>query len=150
MRPVVYNPIGVIHSPFKSAETTPHQPTAARGLRGEVELLPEYKEGLRDLSGFSHIYLIFHLHLAHGESMTAVPHFGNEPKGVFATRSPNRPNPIGISLVRLGRIHGNTIEIRDLDMIDGTPLLDIKPYVPSLARRHGVRIGWLRNLFGTE
>jgi len=147
---IVYRPIGVIRSPFDSSKTAPHQPTAARGIKGRVELLPEYQEGLRDLSRFSHIYLIYHLHQVRGYSMTVVPHLHQEARGVFATRSPHRPNPIGVSLVRLGRVHDTTLEIFDLDMIDCTPLLDIKPFVPRLARRHGVRIGWLKSLFGTE
>ena len=104
MTNVVYKPIGVIHSPSKSPETTPHQPTAARGIKGKVELRPEYQEDLRDLAGFSHIYLIYHLHLVNSFSMTVVPHFGRESRGVFATRSPHRLNPIGIFLVRLGRV----------------------------------------------
>ena len=138
-----YRPIGVVHSPFKRPEGTPIQPTAARGVPGVVEVFPEYVEGLRDLEGFSHIILIYHFHLCKRCSLTVRPYMDDKHHGVFATRAPCRPNPIGISVVRLIKVNGNLLHVQDLDIIDGTPLLDIKPYVPEFDVREVERIGWL-------
>ena len=140
---IVYKPIGVIRTPFKDAEGVPIQPTAARGVKGIVEVYPEYAEGLKDLEGFSHIILIYHFHLIKTCRLLVVPYLDSEVRGVFATRAPARPNPIGISVVRLLRIEGNVLHVEDVDIVDGTPLLDIKPYVPQFDSRLQVRIGWL-------
>ncbi len=140
---IVYKPIGVIRTPFKDAEGVPIQPTAARGVKGIVEVYPEYAEGLKDLEGFSHIILIYHFHLIKTCRLLVVPYLDSEVRGVFATRAPARPNPIGISIVRLLRIEGNVLHVEDVDIVDGTPLLDIKPYVPQFDSRLQVRIGWL-------
>ena len=142
-REIVYKPIGVIRTPFKDAEGVPIQPTAARGIKGVVEVYPEYAEGLKDLEGFSHIILIYHFHLIKAYRLLVVPYLDSEVRGVFATRAPARPNPIGISVVRLLRIEGNVLHVEDVDIVDGTPLLDIKPYVPQFDSRLQVRIGWL-------
>ncbi len=143
VEPVTYRPIGVIRSPFSAPEGTPIQPAGAKGVVGRVELLPEYRDGLKDLSGFSHIILIYHFHLSGRSSLLVRPYLDDEAHGVFATRAPSRPNPIGISVVRLVGVDGNVVRIEDIDIVDGTPLLDIKPYVPEFDIRHAARIGWL-------
>jgi tRNA-Thr(GGU) m(6)t(6)A37 methyltransferase TsaA len=138
-----YKPIGVIHSPFKEPKGTPIQPAGAEGIGGRVEVFPQYTEGLKDLEGFSHIILIYHFHLAKEPALIQKPYMDTEPHGVFAIRSPSRPNPIGISVVRLVGVEGNTLHIQDVDIVDGTPLLDIKPYVPEFDARKAEKIGWL-------
>jgi len=143
MDEIKYKPIGVIHSPFKEPKGTPIQPPAAKGINGTVEVFPEYAEGLKDVEGFSHIILIYHFHLSRGSSLEVKPYMDNEAHGVFAMRGPSRPNPIGISIVRLVRIEENILHIQNVDIIDGTPLLDIKPYVPEFDIREVEKIGWL-------
>jgi len=143
MDEIRYKPIGIIHSPFKEPKGTPIQPTAAKGVDGAVEVFPEYVEGLKDLDGFSHIILIYHFHLSRKFSLKVKPFMDNQIRGVFSTRAPSRPNPIGISVVRLIKIEENILHIRDVDIIDGTPLLDIKPYVPEFDVRVVDKIGWL-------
>lgn len=143
MNGIKYEPIGVIHSIFKEPGGTPIQPTAAKDIDGSVEIFPEYAEGLKDLEGFSHITLIYHFHLAKKPSLKVKPFIDNQIRGVFSTRAPSRPNPIGISVVRLVGIEGNIIYIRNVDIVDGTPLLDIKPYVPEFDVREVERMGWL-------
>lgn len=139
-----FKPIGIIHSPFKQPEGTPIQPQSGRDVEGEVEIFQEYAEGLKDLDGFSHIILIFHIHKARKASLLLKPYMDNELRGVFATRAPSRPNPIGISVVRLDKVEGNILFIRDLDILDGTPLLDIKPFVQEFASTDEIRVGWLK------
>lgn len=146
METIQYRPIGVIHSPFDKPEGTPIQPAGARGVAGTVEVFPGYAEGLKDVEGFSHIVLVYHFHLAKKSSLAVKPYLDSHPRGVFATRSPSRPNPIGISVVRLVRIEGPVLHIQDIDIVDGTPLLDIKPYVPEFDVNEPVRIGWLEGL----
>ena len=143
MDEIRYKPIGIIHSPFKEPKGTPIQPTAAKGVDGAVEVFPEYVEGLKDLDGFSHIILIYHFHLSRKFSLKVKPFMDDQIRGVFSTRAPSRPNPIGISVVRLIKIEKNILHIRDVDIIDGTPLLDIKPYVPEFDVRVVDKIGWL-------
>ena len=143
MDEIKYKPIGVIHSPFKQAKGTPIQPAGAKGIRGTVEVFPEYAKGLKDVDGFSHIILIYHFHLSQGSPLEAKPYMDNEARGVFAMRGPGRPNPIGVSVVRLERIEERILRIQDVDIIDGTPLLDIKPYVPEFDLRKVEKIGWL-------
>ena len=143
MNEIKYEPIGVIHSPFKEPKGTPIQPSVAEGISGTVEIFQKYAEGLQDLEGFSHIYLIFHFHLSKGFSLKVKPFMDEETRGVFATRAPARPNPIGLSIVRLIRIEKNILHIQDVDIVDGTPLLDIKPYVPEFDLRKTEKIGWL-------
>jgi tRNA-Thr(GGU) m(6)t(6)A37 methyltransferase TsaA len=121
----------------------PIQPVGAQGISGTVELQPEYEDGLRDLDGFSHIILIYHFHLSEGYSLQIRPFLDDTPRGIFAIRAPKRPNPIGISVVRLERIEGTTLHISNVDIVDGTPLLDIKPCVPDFDCLEDVRIGWL-------
>ena len=143
MNEIMYKPIGVIHSSFKEPEGTPIQPTGAKSINGTVEVFPEYAEGLKDVEGFSHIILIFHFHLSRRAPLKVKPYMDNEMRGVFATRSPSRPNPIGISVVQLIGIEDNILHIQDVDIVDGTPLLDIKPHVPEFDMREAVRVGWL-------
>jgi tRNA-Thr(GGU) m(6)t(6)A37 methyltransferase TsaA len=148
MNQVTYTPIGIVHSPFKEPEGTPIQPPGARGVAGSVELFPEYVEGLKDLAGFSHIILIYHFHRAKSPSLLVKPFMDDEPHGIFAVRAPSRPNPIGISVVRLVKVQANVLHIEDVDIIDGTPLLDIKPYVPEFDPPEVERRGWLEKNVG--
>ena len=140
---IKYDPIGIIHSPFKEPEGTPIQPSAGASVDGIVEVFSRYAEGLRDLEGFSHIILIYHFHLSKGPSLKVKPFLDEQQHGVFATRSPSRPNPIGISVVRLVKMEGNALHIKNIDIVDKTPLLDIKPYVPEFDTTDAVKIGWL-------
>lgn len=143
MATIRFAPIGVIRSPFKEIENMPVQATAATGILGKVELASSFATGLRDIEGFSHIILLYHFHLSVGYSLEVTPFLDDQVHGVFATRAPKRPNPIGISIVRLTAIEGNTLLIEDVDVVDGTPLLDIKPYVPEFDTRCAEKIGWL-------
>jgi len=143
MNEINYKPVGVIHSPFKEPEGTPIQPASARGIDGSVHVFPEYVEGLRDIQGFSHIILIYHFHLSKRGPLKTKPFLDSEEHGVFAIRAPSRPNPIGISVVRLVGVEKDVLHVQDVDIVDGTPLLDIKPYVPEFDIRKVDRIGWL-------
>ncbi|HBI81353.1 MAG TPA: tRNA (N6-threonylcarbamoyladenosine(37)-N6)-methyltransferase TrmO [Bacteroidales bacterium] len=143
MDEIKYKPIGVVHSPFKKPKGTPIQPSGAKNIEGTVELFPEYTDGLKDLEDFSHIILVYHFHLSKRVSLRVRPFMDGEVHGVFAIRGPSRPNPIGISVVRLVKIEENILHIQDLDILDGTPLLDIKPYVPEFDMREVEKIGWL-------
>ncbi|MFC1908840.1 tRNA (N6-threonylcarbamoyladenosine(37)-N6)-methyltransferase TrmO [Chloroflexota bacterium] len=143
MDDIKYKPIGVIHSPYKEPKGTPIQPVGAEGIHGSVEVFPGYAKGLKDIDGFSHIILIYHFHLSKEPSLEAKPFMDNETRGVFAMRGSSRPNPIGISVVRLVRIEDCMLHIQDVDIVDGTPLLDIKPYVPEFDIREVKKIGWL-------
>jgi len=145
MDTIQFKTIGIIHSPLAEAVGTPIQPTGAKGIEGTIEIFPEYAEALADLAGFSHIIVLFHLHLSRGFSLKTKPFLDDTPRGLFATRSPNRPNPIGLSVVKLDRIEAATLYISNVDIVDGTPLLDIKPYVPDFEpnEMENIRIGWL-------
>lgn len=138
-----YKPIGIIHTPFKDPHDAPIQPAFAKEAEGTVDIYPEYAEGLADLDGFSHIILLYHLHLSSGFSMKVKPFLDDRLRGLFATRAPARPNPIGISVVRFLKVEGAKLHVRNADMLDGTPLLDIKPYVPAFEEQRNVKIGWL-------
>ncbi len=143
MTEIIFTPIGRVHSPFKEPKGTPTQPPASSGASGMIELFPEYQAGLQDLEGFSHLILIYLFHLSKKFSLKVKPFLDNLEHGVFATRAPARPNPIGISIVRLERIEAERLYIREVDIVDGTPLLDIKPYVPKFDCRAEVKSGWL-------
>jgi tRNA-Thr(GGU) m(6)t(6)A37 methyltransferase TsaA len=145
---ITYRPIGVIHSPFKDIAGMPIQPTGAANIRGLLEIFPPFVAGLKDLEGFSHIILLYHFHQAEGAKLVVKPFMDSRPHGVFATRAPNRPNPIGLSVVRLLRIEQNIAHIENVDVIDGTPLLDIKPYVPEFDHCPADRVGWLEQAKG--
>ncbi|MFH2091269.1 MAG: tRNA (N6-threonylcarbamoyladenosine(37)-N6)-methyltransferase TrmO [Pseudomonadota bacterium] len=140
---VEFNPIGIIHSPFLELEGMPIQPAGAAGIKGSIEVYEAYAAGLKDLEGFSHIVLLYHFHRSLQFSLTVVPFMDTEPRGVFATRAPKRPNPIGLSIVKLDKIENNILHIQNLDILNGTPLLDIKPYVPDFDPQEGVSTGWL-------
>jgi tRNA-Thr(GGU) m(6)t(6)A37 methyltransferase TsaA len=144
VREIRYRPIGTIHSPFAAVKGVPIQPTGAVGIRGAIEVAPEFAEGLKDLEGFSHILLIYHFHLSKGYSLLVTPFLDETARGVFATRAPRRPNGIGLSVVRLISVEGCRLTIEDVDIVDGTPLLDLKPYVPQFDAREVDRIGWLK------
>lgn len=145
---ITYQPIGIIHSPFTSLEQMPIQPTGAASAPGTLEIFPEFAAGLQDLAGFSHIYLLYHLHQVRQARLQVTPFLDSQPRGIFATRAPSRPNPIGLSLVELLRIEGSTLHVSRLDVLDGTPLLDIKPYIPEFEDPQDVRIGWLSEAKG--
>ncbi|MEW5871581.1 MAG: tRNA (N6-threonylcarbamoyladenosine(37)-N6)-methyltransferase TrmO [Chloroflexota bacterium] len=145
---ITYQPIGVIHSPYNNIENMPIQPVGARAVPGSVEVFDDYAQGLQDLQGFSHIYLLYHFHLAGEARLQVTPFLDSKPHGVFATRSPRRPNPIGLSIVRLVRIEQNTLLIENVDILDGTPLLDIKPYVPEFDHYPVEHTGWLEQARG--
>jgi len=135
--------IGTVHSPFSRAAGTPIQPFAAAGTHGTVEISPAFAEGLRDLEGFERIWIVYWCHRAAAPQLTVVPYRDTQPHGVFATRAPARPNPIGISCVRLHLIDGRTLHVSELDILDGAPVLDIKPYVPQYDSYADLRCGWL-------
>lgn len=134
--------IGVIRSPFKSSDRIPIQ-SSMSDTPGEAEVLPEYVEGLASLDGFSHIILLYWFHMTKPVKMRVTPYLDSEEHGLFSTRAPSRPNPIGLSVVRLLRIEGNRLLFTGADMLDGTPLLDIKPFVPRFDNRENATSGWL-------
>ena len=148
MQEIRYRAIGIIRSPFKDIKGMPIQPTGAKGVIGTIEIEPAYVAGLKDIEGFSHLILIYHFHLSEGCSLEVKPFMDDSLHGVFSTRAPRRPNSIGISVVRLVKVEGCTLHIEDVDIVDGTPLLDIKPYVPAFDTRRVERTGWLSKRAG--
>jgi tRNA-Thr(GGU) m(6)t(6)A37 methyltransferase TsaA len=140
---VTYRPIGVIHSPFVDLKGMPIQPAGQAAAPGRAEVFPEFGEGLKDLDGFSHVILLYHLHEVRRAALTVKPFLGRELRGVFSTRAPTRPNPIGLSIVELVQMEGNMLHLANVDILDATPLLDIKPYVPQFKQPRNVRTGWL-------
>ena len=142
---IEYQPIGVIHTPHTRKSDTPIQPSRAKGIRGTIRLLAEYADGLDDLDGFSHIILLYHFHESSGYRLKVKPFLDSQVRGLFSTRAPWRPNLIGLSIVRLVEIAGCTLTVQDVDMLDQTPLLDIKPYVPEFDQHPDVRLGWLES-----
>ena len=138
-----YRPIGIIRSPFREPKGTPIQPSAASGVEGTVEVFLRYADGLKDLDGFSHIILLYHFHLSREPSLEVKPYMDEQLHGVFATRAPSRPNPIGMSVVRLVEREGNVLHVRNVDIVDKTSLLDIKPYVPDFDVTNVEKMGWL-------
>ncbi|MDM8526207.1 tRNA (N6-threonylcarbamoyladenosine(37)-N6)-methyltransferase TrmO [Desulfococcaceae bacterium HSG8] len=146
MDKIEYKPIGIIHSPFRTPEGTPIQPTGGVGIEAEVEIFPEYIEGLDDLESFSHIILLYHFHLSKNFSLKVKPFLDNVYRGLFATKAPARPNSIGLSVVRLLRTERGRLHVQDIDMVDLTPVLDIKPYVPAFDSRKADRTGWVESL----
>ncbi len=143
---IAYQQIGLIYSPFKDVKEMPIQSIAASGIQGTVEVFPAFLEGLKDLQGFSHIFLLYHFHQISKSALVVTPYLDSQPRGVFATRAPKRPNPIGLSVVRLSSIEKNILHIENVDILDGTPLLDIKPYVPEFDHHSADRIGWLEKV----
>ncbi len=145
---VIFRPIGVIHTPFKDLDEMPIQPTSDTSGPGTVEVFPEFAPGLQDLEGFSHVYLLYYLHKVCQSKLVVTPFLDSQPRGIFATRGPSRPNPLGLSLVELVRVEENLLVVQGIDVLDETPLLDIKPYVPEFERTDDVRIGWLAQARG--
>jgi tRNA-Thr(GGU) m(6)t(6)A37 methyltransferase TsaA len=143
MKDIRFRPIGVIRTRFKKTAGMPIQPRGAGKAKGTIELRPEYGEGLRDLSGFSHVVLLYHFHKAKKAKLLVTPFMDTEKRGVFATRAPSRPNAIGLSIVRLVSVEGATLTVEGIDVLDGTPLLDIKPFVPEFDTVRFVKTGWL-------
>jgi tRNA (adenine37-N6)-methyltransferase len=140
---VSYEPIGVVRSPFHERAGMPLQSIAAAEVHGQVEIERAYAPGLRDLDGFSHLYLICHLHRSVPGDLQVVPYLDDTVRGVFATRTPRHPNPIGLSVVRLHSVQDATLRVSGIDLLDGTPVLDIKPYVPAFDAFEAERTGWL-------
>lgn len=136
-------PIGFVQTPYKDIHNMPIQPSGASGVPGKLILKPEFVEGIKDLEGFSHIYLIYLFHKANSYQLTVTPFLDSEVHGVFATRAPKRPNPIGLSVVRLLSIEENVLNLENVDLLDGTPVIDNKPYIPSFDQPQNVRVGWL-------
>ena len=139
-------PIGIIHSPFKKPEGMPIQPVFADGAEGIVEVLPQFADGLKDLQGFERIWLIYWFDRVGEAKLIVEPFREKSQRGLFSTRAPCRPNPIGMSSVRLLRIAGNNLYVADIDVLDGTPLLDIKPYIPEFDCFENSKCGWMQNL----
>jgi tRNA-Thr(GGU) m(6)t(6)A37 methyltransferase TsaA len=140
---IVFQPIGIIRTPFTTTQNMPVQPAGAKGIEGIIELNSEFTNGLADIEGFSHIILLYHFHLLQKYQLTVVPFMDDKPHGIFSTRAPARPNAIGISTVKLTKVKGNLLYIEGVDMINETPLLDIKPFFPQYDNQHEVRSGWL-------
>lgn len=139
---ITYKPIGIIRSPFKEAKGTPIQPVASPDSEATIEIFEAYVEGLQDIEGFSHLILIFHMHLIRESKLKVIPFLDTQEHGIFATRSPARPNPVGFSVVKLQKVSGNILFIKGIDIIDCTPLLDIKPFVPAFDVRNAEKTGW--------
>lgn len=140
---IEFTPIGMIYSPFTDPGEMPIQPTGAKDVIGAIIVDEVYEAGLKDLEGFSHLILLYHFHRSRHFKLRVVPFLDDTPRGVFATRAPSRPNPIGLSVVQLERIDGLRLEIRNVDILDQTPLLDIKPFVPEFDAPAECRTGWL-------
>jgi len=144
---IKFKPIGTVHSPFKNPEDIQlERQVRTRGfadVEGELEIFKEYREGLKDIQRFSHLIVLFVFHQAKGFKLRTKPPFEKRLRGLFSTRSPHRPNPIGMTVVKLIRRKGNILKVRGIDMIEGTPILDIKPYTPR-DRKSRIREGWLR------
>lgn len=143
MKSIIIHPIGIIHTPYTQIVNMPIQPISAEGVKGYIELLPEYEAGLKDLGGFSHIILIYWFHKISGFELEVVPFMDTEKRGIFSCKAPKRPNAIGISTVKLIDIKKNILHIEEVDILDGTPLIDIKPFYPKYDNRENVKIGWL-------
>jgi tRNA (adenine37-N6)-methyltransferase len=142
---ITFKLIGTIHTPYSKKENTPIQGCFAPNNKGYIELNHKYTEGLQDISGFSHLILIYFFHQAKGCELLTKPFLDKDKKGIFAIRHFNRPNPIGLSVVRLYDVKDNILNIGGVDMLDGTPLLDIKPYVPQFDTKEDVKVGWYGN-----
>ncbi|MBU1195830.1 MAG: tRNA (N6-threonylcarbamoyladenosine(37)-N6)-methyltransferase TrmO [Proteobacteria bacterium] len=136
-------PIGTIHTPFESLEGMPIQPSEASDVEGTVVLEPEYEQGLTDIEGFSHIMLLFWLHKSKGYDLMVKPFLDDQKRGLFSTRAPRRPNPVGLSIVRLLDRKGPVLTVKGIDILNNTPLIDIKPYVPKFDIKEVTRSGWL-------
>jgi len=140
---IIIEPIGVIHTPNKEQKGTPIQPRGAKGIKGKIEIFKKFKGGLLDIDGFSHIYVLYYFHKIAETSLKVKPYLDDFEHGVFAVRSPKRPNKIGLSVVRLVSVENNILHVENLDMLDQTPVIDIKPYIPDFDIFEVDKIGWL-------
>ena len=140
---IVYQPLGWLRTPFSDIAEMPIQPSGARGVRGTIRIQDEFVPGLRDLDGFSHAICLYHLHQCTGYALEVMPFLDQATHGIFATRSPKRPNPIGLSVVRIVAVDGPCVHLENVDMLDGTPVLNIKPYVPTFDAPAADCFGWL-------
>lgn len=144
MSAIVYLPIGYIYTPFEEISGMPIQPACAKGIKGKIEIVPEFTNGLQDLDGFSYLILLYHFHLSENFELLVTPFLDTQVHGVFATRAPKRPNSIGMSVVKLTKIIENILYIEDIDVINKTPLIDIKPYIPDFETPEQIKTGWYR------
>jgi tRNA-Thr(GGU) m(6)t(6)A37 methyltransferase TsaA len=146
---IIFKPIGIIHSPIKSRDDIPREkcldPHGFEDVFGEVEVFKNFEPGLDDIDGFSHLFLVFVFHKSLERNLYAHPPYNGKKRGIFATRSPHRPNPIGMTVVKLEGRERNVLKVSGLDMFDGTPLLDIKPYTPRDIKE-GAALGWLDHI----
>jgi len=149
-REIKLKPIGIIHTPYKDPKGIPIQGRFGRDVTGQVEIFSEYQKGLKDIEGFSHIILIYYFNQTEEEKLISKPFLEDKPHGIFAIRSPKRPNHIGFSTVKLEKVTSNSITFSEVDILDGTPLLDIKPYVSHFDSRENVKNGWLNKHFKTN
>jgi tRNA-Thr(GGU) m(6)t(6)A37 methyltransferase TsaA len=147
MNNIELTPIGIIHTPYAEPKGIPIQGRFRDDVEGWLEVKEKYVPGLKDLDGFSHAILIYYFHRSEREELQGRPFLEDETRGIFAIRSPHRPNHLGLSVVRLQRIEGNRVYFTEVDMLDGTPLLDIKPYVEHFDRRDNVKSGWVDEHF---
>jgi tRNA-Thr(GGU) m(6)t(6)A37 methyltransferase TsaA len=143
MNQIIIEPIGILHTPHEQIEGMPVQPAGAAGVTGKAVLKPELIEGLTDLDGFSHATLVYYFHKAEGYVLMPIPFMDTKPHGIFATRAPKRPNHIGMSTVRILSVEDGVITFDGADMLNGTPLIDIKPYFPKYDNPGETRSGWL-------
>ncbi len=147
MKEIILKPIGTILTPYKQLKNIPIQGKFKEGVKGKIHLLSKYKMALKGLEGFSHLILIYYFNRSNEEKIIGKPFLENEEYGIFAIRSPHRPNHIGMSIVKVEKIEGRFITFSEVDMLDGTPLLDIKPYVSHFDTRNNVKNGWIEKHF---
>ncbi|MDD5005382.1 MAG: tRNA (N6-threonylcarbamoyladenosine(37)-N6)-methyltransferase TrmO [Candidatus Omnitrophica bacterium] len=140
-------PIGIIHTPYKEPKGMPIQGKFKKGVKGTIRLFSKYQAGLKDIGGFSHLILIYYFNRSKEERLLGRPFLEDKEHGIFAIRSPHRPNHIGFSIVKLEKVQGNTIAFSEVDILDGTPLLDVKPYVKHFDSRNNVKNGWIEKYF---
>ena len=149
MDAIQFHPVGVIHTPFLKPQGVPIQGALRPDKKGHVEIFSEYRDGLKDVEGFSHLILLYHFHLVEGYQLISRPFLDKTPRGVFSIRGPRRPNPIGMTVVQLLKVEKGILHVGGVDMVNGTPLLDIKPYFPDIDAHKATRLGWMGNKLKT-
>lgn len=142
MESITFRPIGILKTPFDLPADMPIQPLSSKGAKGKAIVFPEFSDGLYDLDGFTHVIVIYYMHRVRRQELIVTPFFDTSPHGVFATRAPVRPNPLGISVLELEKIDGNTLYLLNVDMLNGSPLIDIKPYMPDFDSFPSAKAGW--------